>query len=303
MTPVDASFTYTITDGDGDRSSAVQPIEVTDGAGPSGGDTASLSVDDQNLADGSTPGSLTSSDTISFTAGSDPIATIAFSSVLTNLDPSLTWTWSANQILGKAGATTVVTLDLVRVGDNASVTLTLNDNYALHTGLNADDLKALGSVQVIATDSDGDTAIVTLTQYAEIDHAAEVTTNAPFDDQFAALADGLVELIGTVTIIDRDGDSVVSSAAIDLGGNVQFHDDGPVAVADTNSVIEGGIVNGNVLLDGTDDTFGADGPATTVPAGGVVGVVAGNDTSNPVVGGLGVPIETSLGFRHGARDW
>ena len=61
----------------------------------------------------------------------------------------------------------------------------------------------------------------------------------------------------------------------------------PTAVADTNSVTEGASVNGNVLTDGTDDVFGADGAEATVPAGGVTGVAAGNDTSSPVVGNLG----------------
>ena len=53
----------------------------------------------------------------------------------------------------------------------------------------------------------------------------------------------------------------------------------PTAHADTNSVIEGAIVSGNVLTDGTADVFGADGATTTVPAGGVVGFAAGSDTS------------------------
>ena len=56
---------------------------------------------------------------------------------------------------------------------------------------------------------------------------------------------------------------------------VDIVDDIPTAVANTNSVTEGGIVTGNVLTDGTTDVFGADGPTTTVPAGGIVGVAAG----------------------------
>ena len=60
---------------------------------------------------------------------------------------------------------------------------------------------------------------------------------------------------------------------------VNIVDDVPTAQADTNSVVEGAIVTGNVLTDGTADVFGADGATTTVPAGGVVGVAAGSDTS------------------------
>ena len=41
--------------------------------------------------------------------------------------------------------------------------------------------------------------------------------------------------------------------------NINIVDDVPTANADTNSVGEGAVVNGNVLTDGTDDVFGADG--------------------------------------------
>jgi T1SS-143 domain-containing protein len=47
---IDASFSYRITDADGDVSEAVQPITITDGAGPSAGGPLTLALDDQNLA-------------------------------------------------------------------------------------------------------------------------------------------------------------------------------------------------------------------------------------------------------------
>ena len=82
--------------------------------------------------------------------------------------------------------------------------------------------------------------------------------------------------------------------ATDANGNtatgtitVNIVDDVPTAVADIDSGVEGAIVTGNVLTDGTDDVFGADGAATTVPAGGVTGVAAGSNTSVPVIGGVG----------------
>ena len=67
-------------------------------------------------------------------------------------------------------------------------------------------------------------------------------------------------------------------------------------------MIEGGLVTGNVLTDGTDDVFGADGAAATVPAGGVTGVAAGNDTSSPVSGGVGVPVVGELWHADAERD-
>ncbi|WP_043230396.1 Ig-like domain-containing protein, partial [Bosea sp. LC85] len=143
---------------------AVQPITVTDGAGPVAGAAISLVLDDQNLASGSTPaGPDFAANSISFTAGSDAIASIVFATDLALLGGGLSWTrLSDTQIVGKDGAATIVTLDLSVAGSVATVTATLNGNYDSHPGLNADDLAALGSVGVVATDSDGTTAIGTV---------------------------------------------------------------------------------------------------------------------------------------------
>src|SRR4029079_10120397 len=93
----------------------------------------------------------------------------------------------------------------------------------------------------------------------------------------------------TYQVTDADGNTTTSTITIDVT------DDIPTATADINSVVDGAIVTGNVLTDGTDDVFGADGAATTVPAGGVTGVAAGNDTSSPVSGGVGGPVAGSFG--------
>lgn len=71
------------------------------------------------------------------------------------------------------------------------------------------------------------TGVVTLTQYAELDHADNNDTAAPYDDQLIALADNLVNLVGTATITDGDGDTASETVSLDLGGNVKFADDGP----------------------------------------------------------------------------
>ena len=90
----------------------------------------------------------------------------------------------------------------------------------------------------------------------------------------------------TYQVTDANGNTATSTITIDV------IDDIPTAAADTNSVVEGAIVTGNVLTDGTDDVFGADGAA---PAGGVTGVAAGSNTSLPVCGGVGVPVNGSFG--------
>ncbi|MGX7926335.1 Ig-like domain-containing protein [Tsuneonella sp. HG094] len=185
---VDASFSYRITDGDSDVSDATQTVTITDGAGPQAGTDITLTVDDQNLADGSTPAvPVTDTDTITFTPGSDAIASIVFGTSVASLDASLTWTRvSDTQIVGKDGAVTIVTLDLVRTGSSVSVKATLSDNYDAHPGFTADDLKNLGFVTVVATDTDGDTATNKVT--------VEVSDDVPTARSDTALS--VVESVG-----------------------------------------------------------------------------------------------------------
>lgn len=77
---------------------------------------------------------------------------------------------------------------------------------------------------------------------------------------------------------DSDGDPASNTLEITIV------DDVPTATADTDNVTEGGSTSGNVLIDGVDDVFGADGAEA---AGGVVGVAFSSDTSAPVSGNLG----------------
>ncbi|WP_230305612.1 enhanced entry virulence factor RtxA, partial [Legionella pneumophila] len=71
--------------------------------------------------------------------------------------------------------------------------------------------------------------VVTLRQYAEIDHPIAddpSASGAPFDDQLAVLGNNLVSLTATALTTDGDGDTATASERIDLGGNVRFADDG-----------------------------------------------------------------------------
>ncbi|MDX8500287.1 type I secretion C-terminal target domain-containing protein, partial [Mesorhizobium sp. VK4C] len=91
----------------------------------------------------------------------------------------------------------------------------------------------------------------------------------------------------TYQATDANGNTVTNTITIDVT------DDVPTAHADINSVAEGGIVSGNVLTDGTDDVFGADGAAV---GGGVVGVrAAGGDTTTAVTTGVNNVIAGSFG--------
>ena len=158
LRPIDADFSYTLTDGDGDTATATQPIRILDGTGPNDPAPVSLTVDDQNLADGSTPaGPDSDSDTINFAPGSDPFDSIVFGDT-SGLDGGLSWTRVDDfTITGSDGGRLVVTLTLNVVGDDATVTATLNDNYLGHSSQGFE-IDALGTVNVVATDTDDDIA-------------------------------------------------------------------------------------------------------------------------------------------------
>lgn len=162
---LNAGFTYEITDGDGDKAIAAQAISLTDGQDPRASAPITLTLDDQNLLEGSTPNVSptfplpVTSGTISFTAGSDPIVSIGFGD-LAGLGGGLSWTFdSPTTIIGWYTDIPIVQLDLTVVGLTATVTATLLTNYPFHSDINADDLAAMGFAKIVATDSDGDSVI------------------------------------------------------------------------------------------------------------------------------------------------
>ena len=116
------------------------------------------------------------------------------------------------------------------------------------------------------------------------------TLTSPFDTSPDADNGANTEVAESFTYVVTDADGNTATGTI----TVNIVDDVPTAQADTNSVVEGAIVTGNVLTDGTADVFGADGAATTVPAGGVTGVAAGSDTSSPVLTGSGLRLPAPL---------
>ncbi|MBD9626706.1 tandem-95 repeat protein [Ensifer sp. ENS06] len=216
---LDVTFSLSARDGDNDATSDSQTIKVVDGAGPSVDPlaaSAALTLDDQNLANGSTPvgGAETSSGTIGFVAGSDAIATIAFGDT-SGLTGVLVWDRvSDTQIVGRAGGATLVTLDLVRAGDSATVTATLNGNYASHPGINSDDLANLGQVKVVATDIDGDRAEGTVTVAVSDDMPVAAADTDSVSEDGAVFADGNV-LTGSGGADENGTDGVKDIAGAD----------------------------------------------------------------------------------------
>ena len=105
----------------------------------------------------------------------------------------------------------------------------------------------------------------------------------------------------TYKVYDSD-DTAATAATGKL--TVTVDDDSPVGHADVANVNEGSSVAGNVLVDnGTGaDVFGADGPATTSPAGGVVGVAAGSNTGTAITTGIDTDIVGTYGTLHLKAD-
>ena len=106
------------------------------------------------------------------------------------------------------------------------------------------------------------TGVVTLTQFQQIDHvnADPTPTGAPFDEHFISLANGKVTLTASSTATDNDNDTASDQEVIDLGGNIRFADDGPIAVNDfVNQPTENQPVTFGVF---GNDQFGADGVDT-----------------------------------------
>ncbi|CZG67712.1 enhanced entry virulence factor RtxA [Legionella pneumophila] len=92
--------------------------------------------------------------------------------------------------------------------------------------------------------------VVTLTQHQEVDHGLP-GASSNYAAQEAILNTGLVFLNATAVTTDGDGDTATASASLDLGGNVKFDDDGPVASNITRSGLanEGADTNLMLILD------------------------------------------------------
>ncbi|MEQ6917658.1 retention module-containing protein [Halomonas aquatica] len=114
-----------------------------------------------------------------------------------------------------------------------------------------------------------------LEQHAVLDHVD--ADDANYSDELLSLADGQVEVAGTVTVIDADGDTAEDTTEIDLGGRVRFSDDGPridsaslseasVSLDETDAVTPAGFpisdTSDSAILSVTSQ-FGADGAAAS----------------------------------------
>lgn len=194
--PADATFSYRITDGDGDTDEATQQITVNDGAPPQGGATASATLDEANLGGGSDPNAaeLTQQVTLSFTAGSDTLDQFRFSTDLSGLTKdgdtataagAIDWQRvSDTEIVGRVDGLTVIRLTLTppdpiapTTSGEATVTVVLSGAFANTFGDDVATNLNLGSIRVEA--SDGDTTVTGTVSLAMADDTPSAFANAP----------------------------------------------------------------------------------------------------------------------------
>ena len=139
---------------------------------------------------------------------------------------------------------------------------------------------------------------VTLTQYAEIDHALPGATSN-YAAQQAFLGTGLVSLDATATITDYDGDKASSSASIDLGGKVAFDDDGPSICIDLSGKVP-------VLLHTQDaDTIGSNFDTATTSFAAAFAITsqsAGADTPAAVSWSYALKLDVAEGTQSGLNS-
>ncbi|MES2905711.1 MAG: Ig-like domain-containing protein, partial [Pseudomonadota bacterium] len=213
-TATNANFTYQITDGDGDTSTAAQSIIISDGANPTVAGTLALTVSEAaldltqsgaDLAAATTTGSNPSATTetaqsgagnqLTFTAGSDNITSIAFGSTgginVSGAAAGSVFAWQVNGLgqleghLGSLAGPLAIVLALsgmltanAGAAVTPTVTATLTDNFPHATG--SGNISVTG-IQILATDADTDTATANM--------SVTITDDVP---SLGSITDGVV---------------------------------------------------------------------------------------------------------------
>ena len=224
----DDSFSYTITDADGDTSTAAQSITIDEDNTAVAGDNTLDTLAEANLAEGSAPAApVTASGTVTIDFGEDAgsVAITAISAPTVD-DPDDVAAPGALTSLGR------------------SLTFTETDLGG-------------GSRKLTATEDDGNTEVFTLTIDADGDYIFTLLQALDHPDLDETAAADALDLAFTYTAAeDVDSDSGTIT--------IRITDDGPAAVAGTSvDLNEGDVapVVGTNLLD--NDTEGADGAEVT----------------------------------------
>ncbi|MHC2335526.1 DUF5801 repeats-in-toxin domain-containing protein [Bradyrhizobium sp. USDA 4454] len=153
------------------------------------------------------------------------------------------------------------------------------------------------------------TGILTLTQFESIDHTHTDTYNGSYINDIKSLAANLVDLKASAVTTDNDGDtSATISAVLDLGGSIQFGDDGPKAPTVTLSglktgellTFDGGLAGGNFT--GTQDSHDTNASATVATEDFSTAFTIGNTNIYGADGAGATTINYTLGFHAGVAN-
>lgn len=189
-------------------------------------------------------------------------------------DPGATWlSYTFNLINSASGLKSGgLDINLFKVG-NMIIGTTANSAPAI-------DPLDPSLIFTIAVDGSGN---VTLTQYAQLDHALP-GDSSNYDSQHLLLPGNLIHLIANAVTIDSDGmlaDRAFAIANLDLGGRVLFADDGPVievGVRDDSEILltthDAATPNSASANFGSFFTIPVQDPGADAPGGAVTGFFA-----------------------------
>lgn len=275
---IDFSSLIQVTDGDGDVLDDMPPntftIAVQDDVpvldvglsgedsqygGYYGGDMPSLTTQDADtIGEDSDTASADFSElfTLDYSVGADEEGT----------EPALSYSLSVGAENGYTGL----------ASGGLAITLSMDGNDIVGSTTQYGDYSAQITTPIFRISVNAETGEVTLTQYAQIDHAGEgedgdTANNSAYN---IGLPEGSVILTASASITDEDGDTASDSQDLDISGAISFDDDVPVlTTANVNATVDEDDIKtylsqGNHPNDGNSDGsftgnpyFGGPGPA------------------------------------------
>ncbi|WP_338831727.1 DUF5801 repeats-in-toxin domain-containing protein [Bradyrhizobium sp. 27S5] len=193
---------------------------------------------------------------------------------------------------------------------HAGSTIFLYDVGGVITGSTSATAGGINAGNTVFTLSVGlTTGIVTLTQFETIDHSQIDTYSGSYINDVKQLAANLVDLTASAFTTDSEGDTTVTaSAAVDVGHQIQFGDDGPqtptvTLVAFTAPVLltfDGGLAGGNFT--GTQDSHDTNPSATVATEDFSAAFTIGNGSLYGADGAGSTTISYTLGLHAGVAD-
>lgn len=261
---INYGFSYQLTDGDGSTATGSLALTVDD-------DTPTIDV---GLADYGKELTLTTQDADTIGAAYDT-ASASFDHFFTldssvgadepGTEPALAFSLSIGEIA-----------DTGLTSEGNPITLAMDGKDIVGSTTVGTGEDAI-TTPIFRISVDEATGVVTLTQYAQLDHVGEGDDGDAFNNSasFLGLPEGSIILTAAASITDADGDTAADSQGLDISATFRFEDDVPTV--NTNAVVQlddeglaGGIPGGlndvpgeAITFSGTlAHAFGADGPGS-----------------------------------------